>query len=49
VADIITSRVAELDLKYPSVSEDKAARLEEIRKEFEAELQEKKQLSEAGI
>lgn len=38
VADIITSRIEDLNLKYPEVSPDHLAKLEKIRDQFEEEL-----------
>lgn len=38
VADVISKRVDELDLKYPTVSEEKMARLAKVREELEEEL-----------
>jgi hypothetical protein len=37
VADIITSRIRELDLKFPTVSDDERAALAEARRELENE------------
>lgn len=37
VADIITTRISELDLSYPTVSEQERALLDESRKALDAE------------
>lgn len=40
VADIVTSRIDELDLHYPKVTKEHASKLEKIRRQFEEELSE---------
>jgi hypothetical protein len=37
VADIITSRIGELDLRFPTISDEERAKLAEARRELETE------------